>query len=215
MTENNRNAGIDLLKILSMFMVIILHVNLASGFLAVQDGFPCSYQVAWILEIISYCAVNCYALVSGYVGSQHGFKLKNIFNLWICVVFYSVIITIGYVIITEDFQINYLVKAIFPIIFDQYWFFTAYFCMFFFIPLMNLFIKMLSIYQKKVLCSLLIGIFSVLGIVSIRANPGGYTVIWMIILYLIGASLNSLNLFEDRKCIWGGICSVCNIDLVK
>lgn len=74
-----RNYGIDFLRIISMFMIVILHILGNGGILAsVQIG-SSNYHLAWILEIASYCAVNCYALISGYVGIYSVHKYSNIF----------------------------------------------------------------------------------------------------------------------------------------
>ena len=61
-----RNYGIDALRLISMFMVVVLHVLGQGGVLkAAKNG---QYIISWLLEIIAYCAVNCYAIISGYVG---------------------------------------------------------------------------------------------------------------------------------------------------
>ena len=66
--QNGRNYGIDLLRIISMVMIQILHILGNGGILNASIGAPVRNNVAWFLEIASYCAVNCYALISGYVG---------------------------------------------------------------------------------------------------------------------------------------------------
>ena len=56
----------------------------------VQNGvesFRVKYEVVMLWESFTYCAVNCYALISGYVGLQSQFKIKKFINLWIEVFF--------------------------------------------------------------------------------------------------------------------------------
>ena len=48
-----------------------------------------------LLKIICFCAVDCYALISGYVMCESKVKISNLINLWFRVIFYSVAITIG------------------------------------------------------------------------------------------------------------------------
>ena len=69
-----RNYGIDLLRIVSMFLVCILHVLGHGGILNNTTENTVNYNVAWIMNISAYCAVNCYALISGYVGIKSKFK---------------------------------------------------------------------------------------------------------------------------------------------
>ena len=60
-----RNYGIDLLRLVSMYMVVILHVLAESGVLSAQSlG---TQSVAWLLETAAYSAVNCFGMNSGYV----------------------------------------------------------------------------------------------------------------------------------------------------
>ena len=72
--KRERNYGIDLLRIVSMLMVVVLHVLGQGGVLKTSTPLSIGYSVAWILEIAAYCAVNCYALISGYVGVNSKFK---------------------------------------------------------------------------------------------------------------------------------------------
>ena len=87
-----RNIGIDLLKIVSMVMIVTLHM-LGHG--RILESLPLMshvYQTAWLLEILCYGAVNCYALVSGFLLAHC--RANKLFELWLQVLFYSVIITV-------------------------------------------------------------------------------------------------------------------------
>jgi surface polysaccharide O-acyltransferase-like enzyme len=53
-----RNYGVDFLRIISMFMVVILHVLGHGGILKQAEPFTTKYWIAWLLEISCYCAVN-------------------------------------------------------------------------------------------------------------------------------------------------------------
>ena len=148
-----RNYGIDFLRIISMFMIVILHILGNGGILAsVQIG-SSNYHLAWILEIASYCAVNCYALISGYVGIYSVHKYSNIFYLWLQVIFYTLSITLLFNILSpSSVTISSWLNALFPISRKQYWYFTAYFCMFFFIPYFTVLLNNLSKKELTTLC---------------------------------------------------------------
>jgi hypothetical protein len=60
--ENKRNYGIDLLRMYSMFSIIILHINVYSGQLY---KLPINKPI-WHLEAMSYFAVDCFGLISLY-----------------------------------------------------------------------------------------------------------------------------------------------------
>lgn len=64
---NSRNYGIDLLRIVAMFLVVILHILGQGGVLKAVESNEINFTVSWLLEIGAYCAVNCYALITGFV----------------------------------------------------------------------------------------------------------------------------------------------------
>ena len=72
-----RNYGIDLLRMLAMWMVIILHILNKGGVLSAAAPLSAGYEAAKLLEAGAYCAVNCYGLISGYVGVQHRFRYSG------------------------------------------------------------------------------------------------------------------------------------------
>ena len=83
---DNRNYGIDLLRIFSMFLIVILHSLGHGGVLSSTVINSSQYKFSWLLEIISYCAVDIFALISGYVsytGNEKKTNYSNYFNLWL------------------------------------------------------------------------------------------------------------------------------------
>ena len=95
MSDNKRNYGIDLLRVVSMMMVCILHVLNHGGVLeaCVATGNTAKIAITSLFKAMAMCAVNCYAMISGYVGCESRHKLSNIIYLTLQVTFYSVIIT--------------------------------------------------------------------------------------------------------------------------
>lgn len=91
---SKRNYGIDLLRIISMFMIVILHVLGQGGILKGTEVLSLEYNLAWALEIFCYCSVNCYALITGYVMIDSKFKYNKMVKLWVEVVFWSVSLTL-------------------------------------------------------------------------------------------------------------------------
>ena len=71
-----------------MIMVIVLHVLGVGGIVHTVDATSPTYVPAWLLEFMAYCAVNCYALISGYVGVKSKFRLSGILALWMQVMFF-------------------------------------------------------------------------------------------------------------------------------
>ena len=88
-----RNYGIDFLRVISTFMIVILHILGNGSVLNHTVSLTLSGELLWAIKILSLCAVDCYALISGYVGINKKHKYKNIISLSLQVSFYAVIIT--------------------------------------------------------------------------------------------------------------------------
>ena len=57
-----RNDGIDLLRIVSMLGVVIIHILTVGGGIEANNA-----VITYLLLTIVDCAVNCYALTTGFV----------------------------------------------------------------------------------------------------------------------------------------------------
>lgn len=204
----NRNYGIDFLRILSMFFVLLLHILKQGGILDSLEKLSLGYNFAWFIEICAYCAVNCYALISGFIGIGSKHKYSNIINLYFLTAFYAVLATaIFYFRFPEKFNGKTLMAAFLPFGYNIYWYFTAYFCMFFFIPFMN---KILEVCDKKQLTGLVVSIvvfFSIIPLIfssDLHHTNYGYSVLWLSVLYIIGGFIRKYELHKKiskLKCI--------------
>lgn len=201
--QTKRNFGIDFLRIVSMFMVVVLHVLGQGGILAHAEPLSVKYWAAWLLEIACYCVVNCFALISGYVMHQSNFKFSKIFRLWLQTVFYTGLA----VIIFSVFRPNAVGKrtmlsSILPITSSQYWYISAYFGMLILVPLLNTVITYTS---KKVLDAVLLSAFILFCIfpVMLQTDPyslsSGYSMIWLILLYLVGGYMHKYSIANKIK----------------
>ena len=192
----DRNYGIDLLRIVSMYMVVILHVLGHGGILRNLEVLSVNYCVMWFLEITCYCAVNCYALITGYVTSGSKFKYKRIFYLWLDVLFWRLLLTTIINFIYPDLvgKKDFLYST-FNVLFNSYWYFSSYFALFFFIPFIN---KLIDVLDKRSFKRLIITIVLVLTFINLLSDSfalnDGYSLVWLIVLYLVGAYIKIYNL---------------------
>ncbi len=215
---SKRNYGIDLLRCVSMMMVVVLHIMGHGKVLAAADPESLNYKVGWFFEIIAYCAVNCYALISGYVGIKVKHKYRNIFTLWLQVAFYTVSISLLFQLFDPaSIDLKGIIASFFPVTNRSYWYFTSYFGLFFLIPVINHGINAMTKNDAKKLIAGIILIFSifrtalcfnVIGIVKsidIFYANNGYSVIWLTLLYIVGGCIGKFDLWKTTKAwkIWG------------
>lgn len=152
--------------------------------------------IVWLLEIACYGAVNIYALITGYVYVNANHKYSKILKLWLSVFFYSFFITLIYKFVTpSSIDLKTLIKSAFPVLTKQYWYFTAYFGLFIFIPFLNTLIKNLDKKQHQKLIISIILCFCIFNLIGSGLNydtfllNNGYSLLWLVSLYIIGAYL--------------------------
>lgn len=131
-----RNPNIELLRIISMMMVLVLHC-LSGGALDYRSGIQ--LYVYWWLEALAIVAVDIFVLISGYFLVESKFKVKNIFKVAISGVWiYSVFFTfITMKIDAQGISWSTLFNACVPILTKKYWFVNSYVLMYILSPFIN------------------------------------------------------------------------------
>ena len=215
MKSNSRNAGIDMLRILSMFLIVILHVLGQGGAMVRISTHPETYHACWLLETAALCAVNCYGLISGYVGVKASFRPSRLLNLWTIVFFYSVMIIVGARIFWPDYLLQievpsnfadllisnrmyWILKALFPVSMKNYWYFSSYVGVFLLSPYLNRMILSLDAKMQKSLLKVIFLGFSVFTLLpkvlssDVMTLVGGYSFAWILLLYIAGGCIRCL-----------------------
>ena len=202
-----REIGPDLMRVVATAMVITLHVLGRGGIIYNADRTDLLYWVAWFLESCCYGAVNCFALVSGYVMFKRPVKVSNLVSLWLQTCFYSLLITgVIYLVQPEKVGLKNLVLSAFPIFTWQYWYMSAYFALFFLMPFLNLIVERAP---KQTIHKLFLAVG--LGICIVDCIlPGeaffimdGYSPAWLSVMYLAGAYIKKYDVASKtsrKKC---------------
>lgn len=197
--EKKYNSGIDLLKIVAMFMIVVLHCFNVGGILSNVTFGSAAYYIYNFIFICTFSGVNLYALSTGYLCVNSTHRYSRIIGLYEQVFACSALIAIVFMIIPNfevnkwDFFFNFL-----PLICNRYWYFTAYVLLFVFMPLINAGIKNISQYQFRLL---LFCLFTLCCIIQTLSSPFGYysldmyflndglSFLWIFVMYFFGAYL--------------------------
>lgn len=204
-----RNYGIDLLRIISMMQILMLHTLGHGGILSSLTPSSPLYKYAWFFEISCYGAVNCFALISGFVGVNSNFTYKKIIPLWLQASIYSGIIsTLFYIYKPDTITLKETILSYMPVLNNTYWFFTMYFVLALFIPVLNPGINSLT-KKQAIKTSLFLSITLTLTYLIFQFNcfdfiltkdifilKGGYSALWLISLYVIGGCIKKHNLLS-------------------
>ena len=206
--QTGRNYGIDALRLVSMFMVVILHILGHGGVLENAGGKE--YYLSYAFESFSYCAVDCYAIISGYVAFSDKEKPINYGKygkLWVQVFFYSFVITLLFFFIQPSTVTKMdIVHSLFPLSYNKYWYFTEYTALFFLMPWTNKLIRALSKKETSILAIVIICLFSVYTTFIQRDTVGfklldGYSFVWLLLMYIIGCWMKKCSIPERIKSV--------------
>lgn len=156
--EKNRNIGLDLLRIISMLMIVTLHYLAKGGFLWNTDPNTFLWYFVWFIEALCLISVNCYVLISAYfLADSKQTKIKKVIELWLEMLFYSVGISAILVLLGQPLSIKDIIYTIFPFATKSYWFINTYILLYLLHPFINKvvwsinkkeFQRLLTIYQS-------------------------------------------------------------------
>ena len=190
---SSRNHGVDLLRLLAMFYVLVLHVLGQGGVLEAAAEGTALHRFAWFLETWAYCAVDVFALISGYVSyteRERPVRLSAYLLLWFEAVWYGVL---GWVLVAllrlGPFSKRGVLYALFPVTNGGYWYFTAYTGMFLLLPLVNAALRKCSEGALRKFVAVLFGLAAFSCLADRFRFSGGHSVIWLTLLYACGAAV--------------------------
>lgn len=214
----------------------------AAGYPNVRTSQPWNYYIAWTLETAAYGAVDLFALISGFVGLRSRWETKRYLRLWTLVAFWGVAMVFlvdkgAFIIewfngalsqvvpaVRTDFTPFEFVgseyrNAIMTVSTKQYWYFNMYTLLFVFTPVLNAAIEKLG-KRRLTLCVtamlLLTSVYRTVSEKELFVMGGGYSAMWLIIIYLTGAAvrLHAEDGFRLPKatCFFGYIfCTIATV----
>lgn len=201
MQKTERNIGIDILRNLAMFGVVVLHCIGHGSYL------DSSNQGIMLLYIICYCAVDVFVCITGYVYVNKKIKIARLAELWVTLVFWSIVLTsiIG-VLSGQGITIKSIISSFFPIISGSWWFMSAYMLLLVCVPFLNKLIDNISKREHGLLIVIMIVYACLSLVVPLTKNDVfylnyGYSPIWFIFLYIIGAYIKKYQPLTKLKAL--------------
>ena len=189
-TASRRNAGIDLLRLLASLMIIMHHLISYGGLAALFPPLSHSDLFYQGLNMVAYCGVNLFGLLTGYTAVGRRWRLSRLVELWIQIVFTGVVVMIGYRLVTGTaFTRRDWLYFLFPVSHNTYWYFNAYLVMYLLLPLIQ---PGLEQVPKRTYTLTLAGLCFVLTVLPLFCKSDifrtvvGYHAIWLLVLYLTG-----------------------------
>ena len=191
-----RQSNFELLRIISMLLVVVTHVNFYSLGWPSREDFSIEPTVTiarLFFESISICCVNVFVLISGWFGIKPSFyKFKHF--MFQCFFFSFGLLFIAFLYRKVQFGIPLLIEIWNSLSLRDYWFITSYILLFLLAPVLNTFLdntsnnKMLVIIVCFFIYEFVYGWFF-----QINGFNRGYSTISFIGLYLLAAYLRRVS----------------------
>ena len=198
--KKERNLGIDSLRIIAIFFIINHHIIYHGASINKINNFSFKNNLLLFMNTIFCSGVNIFGMISGFVG----FRSHNYSNL-IYLLFQTFIYNYGialYYKITKPLSVKDLNLYLYPLFISDYWYFTAYFSMYFFLQIINSGIKEIGKRELGLFNFIIFSIFSCFNQIShystvLRKDlfglTNGFSYIWLIILYFYGGYFGKFN----------------------
>ncbi len=183
-----RQSNFELLRIISMLMVLAVHLDGASlGLPDFAAGTAVlNERTLWqtLVESVSIIGVNSFTLISGWFGIR--FSVRGMLGFMFQCLFYAVLVatvalSCGWISWGEWLE-RWLVLT-----HTDLWYVPAYFCLMLLAPFINAGFEKLGGREVSVLLTLFVA-FNLWGgwWCQGRFNPTGYTVVQLVLVYMIG-----------------------------
>lgn len=217
-----RSSNIELLRIISMFLVLIIHYVPHRENVTWENfcSFPLESSITLFLKSISFVCVNAFILISGYFSIK--WKWKSFSNLIFQIAFWTIFSSLfTHIFFNKDISLN---ECFFNIYSN--WFIRAYLCLYMFAPVLNAYIEKSSNKQLGIFLLIFYAVQTILGWMLQTAPEfhEGMSFVSLSGLYLIGAFIKRMkssyftfNKYCDLAIYFGGglILAIINVAALK
>lgn len=192
MKTNSKNVRIELLRFVSMLMILMLHYFNQGKVLSLTSEGSMSFYLVWTIEGICFISVNIYMFISGYFLSCKTYTWKRLISFYATILVYTVLLSIVCTIVGWAQWDVKTILSVFPIIGSRKnWYVTIYFAIIIISPLLNCIVKNMEKIVYKRMLILLFFLFSMFPTVFFWVDQfdlnDGYSILWYGYLYLVAA----------------------------
>ena len=191
-SAKKRNSNLEILRIISIIMIIMHHYAIYSGFLF-ENGITYNRNIINFFQMFGKLGVCLFIIISGYFYDKSKFKIKKLLTLILQVFVYSIIgLALGIFTNSENVNLLNIAKSILPITFGLYWFASCYVLIYIFTPFFRKIIENISKKDYKILLTIMILIWGILAFIP-KTKTFFNEFIWLIVIYFIGAYIKKYN----------------------
>ena len=197
-TTRHRQTNIELLRIFSMLMVLVIHYNVATNGQTTHEMVltePWKAVGIASLKSLSFICVNCFIIISGYFGIR--WKWKSLCNYLFQIAFWGgmvhlIAVALGFSV----FSASRLLDNMLMFLVHGNWFFVSYLALYMLAPVLNAYIEKVDAKQLGWMVLAFYAFQTVFGWIfkNCIEFSQGLTFVSFMGLYLLGAYLKRTDL---------------------
>lgn len=210
-----RNSSLELLRIIAMLMIVAHHFAVHSEFHFPSDTITLNRLYQQFIFMGGSLGNDIFVIISGYfLVNSSKLNFRRLFNLWIRLFFYSVVI---YIVLLfsgmKTFDLKTAIEVLMPVIKEQWWFASTYFVLYLVHPYINILLHSFSRDNyKKFLASVLIYWCIIPTLTNSNFQSSqllNFQLINFICIYSLGGYIRLwADDFGSKKFIWPGIAFI-------
>lgn len=191
-----RKSNLELLRIVSMIMIILHHYADHGGFVFADGEITTNRIILQSIHLFGKMGICVFVLITGYFMVEASFRWKKVLKLILEVQFYSWI-CFGVTVLSGGIEFTWqrLFMTAFPVTTSLYWFVTTYLILYILSPFLNILIHHLTKRQHLQLILILLTIWSIIPTL-LQVDLSYSQLGWFALLYLTAAFLR---LYPDEK----------------
>lgn len=189
----NRNTSIELLRIISMIMIMFHHFAYHGNFEWNFNEVTLPHLWYDFILMGGKVGVDIFVLISGYFlieNTEKLFQPKKLLKFWGQVVFYSIMTYLLSVMLRLNaFEIKQLIKVCLPITYPGWWFASTYFMLYLIHPFLNKLLHGLSKTEYQYLILMMVLCWSIIPTTTTQLFESN-SLLWFVTLYGIAGYVN-------------------------
>lgn len=186
-----RRSGIELLRIISMLMIVAHHFAVHSDWGAAATGF--NSCLIGVFAAFGKVAVGIFFIITGYFLAKSVAKpttLRGVLKLCRPVWFWAMFIFISFVLANRsNLTLENIGMAVFPISMNTYWFITTYLIIYLLSPYLKDLLDSLTNRRLIALIGTLIAVEVIPNIISVFSQNGRREYLGMVLLGILYATI--------------------------
>lgn len=200
MKKTIRESNFELMRIISMFFIVLYHMIISTGGDLLNTTSGMTNVILDLICMLIVVHVNSFVLITGYFQCEKKISWKKALSLIGMAWFYKIIIGLIFLITGySNFNLTDYILWLSPLEFENNWFLTVYISLYLLSPYINIMLDKVNQKDHRKLVLLLILMFSIIPTVTNQHTFSnyGFSIIHFVFIYILGAYLKKYPISEN------------------